>query len=300
MSNKIIWDFLLTQIGNEYGVAALMGNLYAESGLRSDNVENRVHLSAKEGGLGITDAEYIASVDNGTYPESSYRKDGYGIGLAQWTHHSRKKNLYEFAKNAGTSIADETMQLNFLVKELKSDFRSVWNTLCNAKSVREASDAVLLDFERPANRSEKNCERRASFGQNYYEEYASGYSDNEEPQEKTPIAVKRDNCTLYVVTEGDCLSDIADAHGVDWHTLAEFNAVQAPYNIYIGQSLFIPHISVPALTHTVVKGDTLSAIAKKYGVSVDAIVNANLKQYPKITKDYIVVGWKLTIPKEGQ
>lgn len=295
MSNKIIWDFLLSQIGNEYGVAALMGNLYAESGLRSNNAQNSGNNK-----LGMTDEEYTAAVDNGTYSNSQFVLDSIGYGLAQWTYWSRKEDLYDYAKSRKSSIGDLQMQLEFLVIELKQDFKSVWKTLCTAKSVREASDVVLLKFERPANQSKENCERRASFGQKYYEEYASGYSNDDLPQGKTPIAIERDNCTLYVVAEGDCISDIGDAHGVDWHTLAEFNAVQAPYNIYIGQSLFIPHISVPTVTHKVVKGDTLSAIAKKHGTTVDAIVEANLKQYPNITKNYIVVGWTLTIPKEGQ
>ena len=30
---QAIWGMLLSAIGNEYGVAGLMGNLYAESGL---------------------------------------------------------------------------------------------------------------------------------------------------------------------------------------------------------------------------------------------------------------------------
>ena len=30
---KKIWDYLIGKIGNEYGVAGLVGNLYAESGL---------------------------------------------------------------------------------------------------------------------------------------------------------------------------------------------------------------------------------------------------------------------------
>lgn len=50
-------------------------------------------------------------------------------------------------------------------------------------------------------------------------------------------------------------------------------------------------------THTVKKGDTLSAIAKKYKVKVADIVALNKKKYPKITKDFIVVGWKLTLKK---
>jgi len=48
-------------------------------------------------------------------------------------------------------------------------------------------------------------------------------------------------------------------------------------------------------TYTVVNGDTLSAIALKYGTTVSKIVSANKSKYPSITADYIMVGWKLTI-----
>lgn len=49
--------------------------------------------------------------------------------------------------------------------------------------------------------------------------------------------------------------------------------------------------------HVVVKGDTLSTLAKKYGTTTAAIVAANKGQYSTITANYIVVGWKLTIPQ---
>lgn len=52
-----------------------------------------------------------------------------------------------------------------------------------------------------------------------------------------------------------------------------------------------------AKTHTVMKGDTLSAIASKYGTTVTKIVEANKSKYPKITADYIVIGWTLRIPQ---
>ena len=52
-----------------------------------------------------------------------------------------------------------------------------------------------------------------------------------------------------------------------------------------------------AKTHTVVKGDTLSAIARKYGITVSKIVDENKSKYPNITASYIVVGWKLNIPQ---
>lgn len=49
-------------------------------------------------------------------------------------------------------------------------------------------------------------------------------------------------------------------------------------------------------TYTVMKGDTLTKISKKYGVSIDAIVTANKNKYTQITRDYIQAGWKLKVP----
>ena len=43
--------------------------------------------------------------------------------------------------------------------------------------------------------------------------------------------------------------------------------------------------------HTVVKGDTLWGLSKKYNVSIDAIKQAN-----SMTRDTVVLGQKLTIP----
>lgn len=57
-----IWDVLYEKIGNPYGVAGLMGNLYAESGLLPNNLQNTYEKS-----LGYTDASYTQAVDSGSY-----------------------------------------------------------------------------------------------------------------------------------------------------------------------------------------------------------------------------------------
>ena len=60
------------------------------------------------------------------------------------------------------------MQLKFFVKELREGYPAVLSVLKNATTVREASDAVLLKFERPADQSEAVRAKRASYGQAYY------------------------------------------------------------------------------------------------------------------------------------
>ena len=165
MNEKKIWDYLLGKIGNPFGVAGLMGNLYAESGLRPDNLQNTYEKK-----LGMSDASYTAAVDNGSY--SNFVKDSAGYGLAQWTYWSRKQNLLDFAKERGASIGDLDVQLDFLMKEL-AGYSSVLKTLRTATSVREASDTVLTKYERPADQSEAAQARRASYGQKYYDRYAT-------------------------------------------------------------------------------------------------------------------------------
>lgn len=53
--------------------------------------------------------------------------------------------------------------------------------------------------------------------------------------------------------------------------------------------------SVVSQTYIVKRGDTLSVISKRYGKSVTDIVAINKHRYPKITANYIVIGWVLTV-----
>lgn len=169
---KQIWDFLKAEGFSDFGVAGLMGNLLAESGLRPNNMEDQYQSK-----LGYNDESYTRAVDNSTY--TNFVKDAVGYGLAQWTYWTRKQNLLNFARQNNKSIGDLDMQLNFLVKELKESFtNSVYNVLKNATSVLEASNAVLLNFERPANMGASVQAIRARYSQIYYDRYASGASSN--------------------------------------------------------------------------------------------------------------------------
>lgn len=167
MSAQIIWNFLKKEGFNDYGAAGLMGNLDAESGLRSNNLQDTYSRE-----FGLSDIQYTQKVDNGTY--TNFVKDEAGYGLAQWTYWSRKQNLLNYARAKGKSIGDLEMQLGFLCKELREQYtNSVYNILKTATSVQQASDAVLMNFERPLNAvNYKN--KRAQMGQVYYNKFAKG------------------------------------------------------------------------------------------------------------------------------
>ena len=169
-----IWNFFKNKGFTNYAIAGLMGNLYAESGLSQINLQNSGNKK-----LGMTDAEYTVAVDNGSY--TNFVKDSQGYGLAQWTYWNRKQNMLNFVKNKGKSIGDLTAQLEFLYQELSTSYKGQLTKINNAKSVLEASNVILMEFERPANQSESVQKTRASYGQKYYDKFASKTSTPSTP-----------------------------------------------------------------------------------------------------------------------
>lgn len=185
-----IWNFLMEKIGNEYGVAGLMGNLYHESGLNPKNLQGTYERS-----LNMTDTTYTDGVDNGTYNNFVY--DSAGYGLAQWTYWSRKKALMDYRNEVGSSIGDIVMQLEFLYHELVTSYPSVLNVLENATSIREASNKVLFGFERPANQGVAVQNKRAEYGVNIYNEM-TGSTINPTPDPE-PLNNKKKGLSLLMM-----------------------------------------------------------------------------------------------------
>jgi hypothetical protein len=181
----VIWNFLKGWLNNDYGVAGLMGNLDAESGLNPINLENTANIA-----LNLTDAEYTAQVDAGTRTF----EDSAGYGLAQWTYYTRKRNLLNFAKSRGCSIGCLRTQLEFLKKEMEESFPSLVQTLKNAKSVAEASTAVLTIYERPADMGESVKSTRAKMGQVYFDRYTK------KTVTQTPTAPEKETPAGYPAT----------------------------------------------------------------------------------------------------
>lgn len=165
-NQKIIWDYFVRKGMSFYAIAGLMGNLQAESNLNPKNLQGTYEKK-----LGMTDETYTKQVDEGTY--TNFIHDSAGYGLAQWTWWSRKEGLYNFAKQSRCSIGDLQLQLDYLWYELSGHYASILRQINNASSVREASDIILTQYERPADQSELVCEKRANYGMKFYVEFAS-------------------------------------------------------------------------------------------------------------------------------
>jgi len=90
------------------------------------------------------------------------------------------------------------MQLEFLLKELKEGYnKTCYTPLMSAKSVLEASNIILLKFERPANQGESVQAKRASYGQKYYDMFMP---ETTQPQKEEPTVAT--NYDKYIFSIG--------------------------------------------------------------------------------------------------
>ena len=163
----IIWNFLVSHIGNEYGVAGLIGNLYAESGLYPNRLQGDIPYSSKS-------VEYTAKVDSGVISEYDFVNKGPGgggYGLAQWTYKPRKQGLYDLYQTGYSSIGSIDLALDYLWWELNNSYRGVLNVLLSATSIRQASDIVLHKFENPKVQTVAVEVYRCSLCQHFYDIY---------------------------------------------------------------------------------------------------------------------------------
>jgi LysM repeat protein len=79
--------------------------------------------------------------------------------------------------------------------------------------------------------------------------------------------------SLYVVREGDTLSQIAEMFDINSKTILWANDISSPSKIRPGDSLII--LPITGVRHVVKKGDTLASIAKKYDGDVEDILAYN-------------------------
>jgi len=100
----------------------------------------------------------------------------------------------------------------------------------------------------------------------------------------------------YVVQVGDNLFRIGLKFGIPWQSIAAANYIMPPYYIWVGQVLTIPTGGPPSPpaggTYVVQWGDTITAIAAKFGVTTWSIIILNNLPNPNL----IYVGQVLLIP----
>ncbi len=129
------------------------------------------------------------------------------------------------------------------------------------------------------------------------------------PARKAKPAVAAGPGGSYLVRSGDTLGAIADAHGITVSRLRELNGMSSrATRIYPGQRLVVregndaellsassdAESNSSSTSYRIRRGDTLSTIARRFGVSVN-----ELRRWNQIDSDNIVIGQSLTIYAAG-
>ena len=101
--------------------------------------------------------------------------------------------------------------------------------------------------------------------------------------------------STHVVRKNETLSAIAQKYGVSANAIQAYNGISNPNLLFVGKKLKIPSGSTPEVPYLVRKGDSLSSIASRFGVSQSALSSRNGISSPNLIK----IGQKIIIPVKG-
>lgn len=179
----IIWQYFKDYSDfTDEGIAALMGNMWAESGCTPYACQ-----PSRPKNVCLT---YIEEVDNnriteyqfvhgGCSPTGGYTSTQLGFGLCQWTETSRKQGLHDkvfpnYPNMGGESIGNIYLQLSYVLDEIDSSgFSRVKSILTTSHSINDCSDIVLEVYENPQNQSQAVHQLRRTYSTQVYNTYAS-------------------------------------------------------------------------------------------------------------------------------
>ncbi len=139
-------------------------------------------------------------------------------------------------------------------------------------------------------------------------------TDGMQPPTPQPTSPPSGQETIHIVQRGDTVARIGRRYSVRIQAIVVANNLANPNHIYVGQRLIIPGATSPPTPrpstatpappqptappstgdtiHIVQRGDTVASIARRYGITINAIVTANNIQNP----NRIFVGQRLVIP----
>lgn len=215
MNEKVIWNYLLKATGNAAGTAAIMGNLMAESSLNPKCATGKKKT-----------ANYVNDADTGRI---DFAHDSVAFGLVQWCYYTRKQRLMDLAKSRGKSVGDLELQLEYLVKEMSENYKTVWSSVTTGNSIRAISDVVMLKYEKPAGTGEAAKKKRAEYGQKYYDQFA-GKAEPEKPAESVKkvvatsgVRIRAGDSTAYgqvgSLKKGQSLDYVGTSEDTGWYAV---------------------------------------------------------------------------------
>ena len=145
-----LWDALSQHSPSDVVTAAVLSYFWRESQYRSDAVAGWGNSLA---GYGIDLCETVtektdAGLSDGSsrdwFIKKARRHGGYGLG--QWYRASYVEDLYDFAREWGTSIGDAEMQCAFVFHSLERK-EDIWKRLKRCKDPEKAGRLVAIYYD---------------------------------------------------------------------------------------------------------------------------------------------------------
>ena len=183
---------------------------------------------------GSKDPDYIQKADAGTI---DFVHDGKAFGLVQWCFRTRKEGLLNYAKTSGASVGDINIQLKYMWKELQESYKTVYNSIINATNIREASDVIMLKYEKPANTSETMRQKRANYGQQFFNTFASSGEPDKKESKPTmkKVVITKDRVNLRAGNSKNfpSISQVNKNAMYEWIATAEngWHAIKLPNRV---------------------------------------------------------------------
>lgn len=238
-----------------------------------------------------------------------------GYGIAQWTPASK---LYNWCVANGynyTTLEGQCARIYYEMTHGIQFLPSAYSPMDSEEYIHSTDSAYdlgiifLANYERPENPDQPY---RGEYAQQWYDELAgskiTSVGGDHHSYDPHPSGHNKDNYKTYVVQSGDTLSGIAEKFGVTVDELCEWNDISDPNLIYVGQVLKLyggsdkhhdgkrPSTGDEEITYVVQRGNTLSGIAERFGVSVEQLCRWNDISNPNL----IYVGQVLKInPKSS-
>lgn len=105
---------------------------------------------------------------------------GKASGICQW-HPDRWSNLVNHCKEKNLDPTTIEGQTSFLIHEIQTGYKDLWNLICSANGEDEAYNVgykMCYDFERPANKQQKSVDRGNSAKNTYWPLFKDGSIEN--------------------------------------------------------------------------------------------------------------------------
>ncbi len=283
-----VYKYLTETIGlNKAAACGVMVNIYAESGMKSNNLENTYNRTLK-----MTDQEYTEAVDKGkgkyktpAGKNRSFTTDYFGYGLCQWTSLGRRTKLLNKALEKKVSISDVDMQLEFMIEELQKSYPAVWKTLQsvpdNAAGVYLAAQHFCLAYEIPANTVAVAASRGKAALNGYWRTYSGnaanptaksymglcGYSYPDTVKKGRGVSVSGYAVSNYKITA--LTGTISDSKGKAVYTKS-VNPKATAYNLYkMDSAMKFSKLNTGKYTYTIyAKDETGRVITAKHAFTV--------------------------------